>query len=246
MATQTVVEGDAFEELSDLPEDYAHAAVVDYPWEFKIRTGDGDDELRNREGRGLLEGCRESDHEKRMFDMAADERFAELLEELSRVVVDGGWLLCMADDRFQDVIRDSLRADESFIFRRNWCWTPESIGMGNYGRVNHYPIPVATNGDTDRYVQDRGTLFTVPNGRDVDYPTGKPVELYRQILESPVIRDGERLLEPFCGSGPGAAIARERGLDYWGVDVDVDAVEQTRNRLRQNRIQEWTQANLAD
>lgn len=239
MVRQDVLCGDAFEELAKLPADSAHAAVVDYPWQFQIQTGAGTSEIRNREGQGLQSGCREPDHEDAMFEMAADDYFPDVLAELSRVLVDGAWLLCMADDRFQDIVRTSLR-DSPFILRRNWAWTPNEIGMGYYGRVNHYPIPVATNGETDRYVQDRGTLFCIENGRDVAYATGKPVQLYRQLLAAPVIRDGERLLEPFCGSGPGAAIANERGLGYVGVDISPDAVEQTRSRFEQETFAQLT------
>lgn len=227
--------GDAFQHLPELDDSSAHAAIVDYPWEFKIQTGSGDSEIRNREGRGLLSGCREPDHEDRMFDMATDDQFPELLDELSRILVPGAWAIFMADDRFQDMVRQSIR-DSDLTLRRNWAWSPQSMGMGNYGRVDHYPIPVATNGDTGRYVTSRSTLYTIPKGRQTDYPTGKPVELYRQLLAPPVLESGERLLEPFCGSGPGAAVANERGLDYWGCDITSEAVEQTRERFAQQTL----------
>lgn len=238
-----VYHGDVFEELPDLPDDYAHAAVVDYPWQFEIQNGSGRYEFRNAP-RGAEEGCRDQYGEEVMFQMADDERFGEVLDELARVLVDGAWLFCMADDRFQDVVRQSIR-DSPLTFRRNWAWTPKSMGMGYYGRVEHYPIPTATNGETERYVQDRGTLIEVPGGREVDYPTGKPAELYRDLLADPVLVDGERLLEPFCGSGPGAAVAASRGLDYWGCDVDVDAVERTRDRLKQPGLGQWSQEGIA-
>lgn len=226
---------DAFEALTQLPDDHAHAAVVDYPWEFEIKNGTGRYEYRgNPRGRG--EGDRDPDHDEVMFGMEPDDAVPALLDELSRVLVGGSWIVFMADDRFQDVVREAMRDCDGVTFRRNWAWTPESMGMGYYGRVNHYPIPVATVGDTDRYVRGRSTLYRIPGGRQTDYPTGKPVELYRQLLSPPVIEDGERLLEPFCGSAPGAAVALERGLSYWGCDVDPDAVATARNRADQRRL----------
>ncbi|WP_276253607.1 hypothetical protein [Halomontanus rarus] len=232
---QEIQQADAFKKLSELPDDHAHAAVVDYPWQFEIQNRSGRYEYRgNPRGRG--EGDRDPDHEDTMFEMADDEAVTGVLAELSRVLVDGAWIIFMADDRFQDVVRNGMRDVTGTIFRRNWAWTPESMGMGYYGRVDHYPIPVATVGETDRYVSDRPTLFRVPRGRQTDYPTGKPIKLYRELLESPVIQEGERLLEPFCGSGPGAAVAAERGLSYWGCDVDVDAVEAARSHFNQDRL----------
>jgi DNA modification methylase len=242
MPRQEVEVGDAFDMLPELADNSAHAAIIDYPWEFEIQNGTGRFEFRNAP-RGADEGCRDLDHEDIMFDMAPDERFVEVLSELSRILVNGAWVFCMADDRFQEVVRESLR-ESDFTFRRNWAWTPKNMGMGYYGRVNHYPIPAATNGETERYVQDRGTLIEVPGGREVDYPTGKPAELYRELLSQPVIFEGERLLEPFCGSGPGAEVAVSRELDYWACDVDVDAVELTSERLEQTGLGNWTQGEI--
>ena len=221
----TVVQGDAFEALTELEADSAHAAVVDFPWEFDAENGN-ERYSYNRD---------EDSVEDALFAMEGDNRLPELLTELARVLVDSAWIIFMADDEFQDPVRDALR-DSAFTFRRNWAWTPESMGMGYYGRVDHYPMPVATLGDTDRYVSDRSTLFRVPGGRQTDYPTGKPVDLYRQLLRPPVIEDGERLLEPFCGSGPGAAVAAERGLGYWGCDVSETATETARDRLETPRL----------
>jgi len=232
---RTVHRGDAFEELAGLPDESAHAAVVDYPWEFQIQNSTGRFEYQGNP-RGQGEGDRDPSHESKMFEMADDEAVPEVLGELSRVLVDGAWIIFMADDRFQEIVRNSMRDVDGVTLRRNWVWTPESMGMGYYGRVDHYPIPVATVGETERYVSDRSTLFRVPGGRDTDYPTGKPVRLYRELLATPVVQDGERLLEPFCGGGPGAAVAAERGIAYWGCDVDVDAVEAARSHLEQDRL----------
>lgn len=219
---------DAFEALAELPDDYAHAAVVDYPWNFDYENG------TNRMGYDREEHA-DSDNTP-MFEMAEDEALPILLDELERVLVDGAWLFCFADDRFQDVVRDSLRDADELVFRRNWAWTPGRMGMGYYGRVSHYPIPAATNGETERYVQDRGTLISVDGRAESEYSTAKPVGLYRQLLAEPVLEDGERLLEPFCGSAPGAAVASERGTAYWGCDVREDAVEMARDHFQQSRL----------
>lgn len=222
---QTVEHGDVFQALGELGTDSAHCAIVDYPWEFDASNG------TNRFGSDV-EGRTVKDLP---YDIESEERITSLVDELARVLVDGSWLVFLADDRFQDRVRDALR-DSEFTFRRNWAWTPESMGMGYYGRIDHYPVPVATLGDTERKVTDRPTLFRVPGGRQTDYPTGKPVELYRQILRPPVIEDGEMLLEPFCGSGPGAAVAAERDLDYWGCDIAAGAVEMAGESFNQSRL----------
>jgi len=241
----TVEHGDAFEALANLADDSAHAAIVDYPWEFNYRNGSGrfgyehdsDDETKEGYYGPMGDDC--------MFSMESEDRLSELFDELARVLVDGAWILCFADDVFQEPVRNALQASGDLIFRRNWAWEPKVMGMGYYGRVGHYPIPTATVGETDRYVQGRSTLYHVDQEASVDYPTAKPVSLYRKLLQSPVLRDGERLLEPFCGCGPGAAIASERDIRYWGVDSEERAVSLTQDRLNQQTLADF-QAALTD
>ena len=234
--TREVVEGNAFELLTELEVDSADCAIVDFPWEFDIKNGTGRFEYRGASERAGKSGYRTKGHDGEMFDQVEDAAFAAVVDELSRVLRDGSWILCFADDRFQDTVRDALRAVDGVVFRRNWAWHPKSMGMGYYGRVDHYPIPVATVGETDRYVQDRGTLYEVKRGRQTDYPTGKPTSLYRDLLSEPVLQDGDRLLEPFCGHAPGAQVAVERDVDYWGCDVDAEAVAVAGEAFEQHRL----------
>lgn len=229
-----VVQGDAFELLEGLPSNSAHCAVVDYPWQFDHTDGTGNVQSPTAEERGER-GMRLAD----MFQMEPDEKFGDLLDELARVLVDGSWLFCFADDRFQETVRDMI-GDSEFTFRRNWAWSTDQFSMGHYGRVNHWPIPTATLGETDRHVQDRGTLYRTTSKPTCEYPTAKPVGLYRHLLAEPVLKEGERLLEPFCGSAPGASVAAERGLGYWACDTETEAIERAKFRLSQSRLTQPT------
>jgi len=226
-----VCRGDVFDLLPSLEDDFAHAAVVDFPWQF---NGDN--------GTGRFEST-DGERDFEVYNTEDNGRLAEVLEELERIVVDGGWVFVFADDDTEPEFRECLE-DSPLTYRRTCVWDREKFGMGYYHRVQHYPILTATNGETDRYVQDRGTVFRAARNdftavyNDDAYPTSKPVELYRQMLAEPVLEDGERLVEPFCGVGPGAAVCAERGLEYWGADLNPDAVEQARVHLEQTRLTE--------
>lgn len=226
---QTVARGDAFALLDDLPDDHGHAAVVDYPWEF---NGDN--------GTGRFQSTNDS-RDFEVYQTEDNGRLAEVLEELSRTVVEGGWVFVFADDDTEPEFRRHLE-ESPLTYRRTVVWDREKFGMGYYHRVQHYPILTATNGDTDRYIQGRGTVYRAARNdftavyNDNAYPTSKPVKLYREMLASPVLEPGERLLEPFCGTAPGAAVAAERGLGYWGADTNPDVVETARQHLEQQRL----------
>lgn len=228
-SVSSVEHGDVFELLPSLEEGFGHAAVVDFPWKFNAENGSGRFQSTD------------SDREFEVYQTEENDRLDEVLAELSRVLVDGAWVFVFADDDTVPDFRECLEKSP-LTYRRTCVWDREKFGMGYYHRVQHYPILTATNGETDRYVQGRGTVYRAlkhdGEPSDSDYPTGKPVKLYRQMLAEPVLEDGERLIEPFCGHGPGAAAATERRLDYWGADTNPEAVEQARQQLDQSRLTE--------
>jgi DNA modification methylase len=224
-----VEHGDVFELLPSLETGFGHAAVVDFPWTFNGDNGTGRFEFT------------EADREFEVYQTEENDRLADVLDELARVLVDGAWVFVFADDDTQPEFRECLE-DSPLTYRRTCVWDREKFGMGYYHRVQHYPILTATNGETDRYIQGRGTVYRAARNdftavyNDDAYPTSKPVKLYRQMLAKPVLKDGERLLEPFCGTGPGAAVTAQRGLGYWGADTNPDAVERARQQLEQTRL----------
>jgi site-specific DNA-methyltransferase (adenine-specific) len=227
---RSAVHGDVFNELPELDDDSAHAAIVDYPWQFREEDGTG---FFGNEG----EGNGWSDFDQ--FSTEDTDGLAVILDECERVLVEGAWVFVFADDEvlddFQTIIKES-----PLERRRTLVWDRCTIGLGQYFRSRHMFVIAATVGSTDRYVRDRPTVLEAARQdgflREHDYPTGKPPALYRKMLASPVLEDGERLLEPFCGGAPGAAIATERGLGYWGCDVSPDAIDRAEAFFEQQRF----------
>lgn len=197
-----IVHGDVFEQLESLPDDYAHAAVVDYPWEFDSENGAGrydGGNLYQTESLGKLTG---------------------VLDEMDRALVPGSWVFLFADDEIVDEVR-ALVTDSPLVRRQTAVWNRKSYSMGYYHRVQHYPIVTATVGDTDKKLTDRGTVYEAKKVQGAisvgtDEQTQKPVPLYRDLLAPPVLRDGERLLEPFAERLP-ATVCASRGGSTTGV-----------------------------
>lgn len=231
--TESIVleQGDAFDALAGLSGSSAHAAVVDYPWTFSEEHGT---ERFGNQG--------QTDHEFDAFGTEDHDRLSALLDELNRVLISGAWVFVFADDDVYPEFRRMV-GDSPLTRRRTLVWDRRTIGMGAYFRSRHTFIIPATVGDTGRKVRDRPSVIEAVRQdgalRENDYPTAKPVELYRQLLAPPVLEDGEKLLEPFCGSGPGAAVAAERDIGYWGCDVSDEAIERTQDRLNQTSMREW-------
>lgn len=227
--TREVVEGDVFDLLPRLEDGSAHAAVVDYPWKFNGDNGTG--RFQSTNASREFEVYRTEDH----------SLMADVLDLLAEKLVPGAWVFVFADDDTLPEFRHAVEGSQ-LTYRRTVVWDREKFGMGYFHRVQHYPILTATNGDTERYIKARGTVYRAARNdftavfNDDAYPTSKPTKLYRQMLAPPVLEEGEKLLEPFCGSGPGAAVAAERGLEYWGADLNPIAIGKAREQLNQQRL----------
>lgn len=225
MSNIELAEGDAFGSLRELPEDYGSAAVVDYPWQFDT------DNNTNRFSQGDA-----SDGESAIYYMEPHSRVSELCELLTHAVEPGGWCFFFGDDEIYPELRSIVEGCEGLTRRQTVFWDRVHFGMGYYHRVQVYPIVAATVGDTERYVQGRGTLYEAEmHGSSADYHTEKPAELYEQLLAEPVLQEGERVLEPFAGTAPGARAADALGMDAWSCEQSDGARVLAREKLREER-----------
>jgi site-specific DNA-methyltransferase (adenine-specific) len=70
-----------------------------------------------------------------------------------------------------------------------------------------------------------------PTGREkTGYPTQKPVGIVRRMLQAST-RSGDRVLDPFAGSGTLGAAAAELGRRYVLIDESDEAVAVMERRL---------------
>jgi len=218
---RTIARGDVFAVLPELPDNHGAAAVLDYPWQFDASNGTG--RMSEDSETGTIESL--------PYDLADHDYLSVVLYELARKVKDGGWVFVFADDDCYPEFRQRVE-DSDLTYRRTLIWDKEHFGMGYYHRVQHLFVIAATVGETGRYVQDRGTVFEAArhSASGPDWPTAKPVGLYEQLTRSPVLKPGERLLEPFCGTAPGCIAAVRNCAAYWGCDLASKPIEIARAR----------------
>lgn len=73
---------------------------------------------------------------------------------------------------------------------------------------------------------------TAPNGNDV--PVGhkwqKPLSLMTRMIKC-CCSSGDIILDPFCGSGTSLLAARDLGVNYVGIDIELKNVELSKSRL---------------
>jgi len=62
------------------------------------------------------------------------------------------------------------------------------------------------------------------------HPTQKSVEVIKPLINS-FSKEGDLVLDPFCGSGTTALAAKQSGRNYIGIDLEHDYIEKARKRL---------------
>ena len=73
--------------------------------------------------------------------------------------------------------------------------------------------------------------FLNPKAKErVGFPTQKPFLLMKRIIEI-ATNEGDKVLDPFCGSGSTLVASQWLGRNSIGIDIDLDAIELTERRL---------------
>src|SRR5207248_8828074 len=65
-----------------------------------------------------------------------------------------------------------------------------------------------------------------------DYPTQKPEALLERIIKASS-KEGDIVLDCFCGSGTTLAVAQKLGRKWIGCDINIGAIQTTTKRLAQ-------------
>ena len=96
--------------------------------------------------------------------------------------------------------------------RRRDSWQPHPLGAKPRDVLE---IPVLCNGMTEK----------------TEHPTQKPEELIRRLVRASS-KPGDRVLDPFCGSGTTAVVCESLGRQWIAVDSDPRYVGLARSRLQ--------------
>jgi len=145
----------------------------------------------------------------------------DTLGEVGRVRKDGAHAYIFCDWRGIHEIKPLV--DGVLNVKNVLVWDKGSMGIGdlenNWG-YSHEFIIFATLGDratrlseATRNVLEHGR----PNRTDYEHPTMKPESLLVQLVQTST-REGDRILDPFMGSGTTAVAAIQNDRDYVGFE----------------------------
>ena len=178
---------------------------------------------------------------------------ARRIFELRRILKVTGSIYLHCDQRISAYIRvlmDALFGSENFLNHIVWCyglggsshryWPRKHDDIHWYSRAPgaHYFEPAMIPAVSQmmkgqlKKAPDYWYIPTINNmaKERTGYPTQKPLELLKRIVQSSCPDDGV-VLDPFCGSGTTLVAAQYLGRRWIGIDNSASAIEHTRKRI---------------
>jgi site-specific DNA-methyltransferase (adenine-specific) len=210
--------GDAVEWLQQLPDASVDLIVTDPPYESleKHRAVGTTTRLKNSKASS-----------NKWFSIFPNARFAELFEELFRVLRKDRhfYLFCDAETMFA---AKPIAEECGFRFWKPLVWDKRKIGMGYHYRARYEFILFFEKGK--RKLNDLGVPDIIEEPRVYrGYPAEKPVPV-SQVLIRQSTQPGETVIDPFMGSGSAGAAAISEQRNFLGNDVCEEAVSIARER----------------
>jgi site-specific DNA-methyltransferase (adenine-specific) len=216
-----LAQGDAVAWLRVLPSESVDLVVTDPPYES----------LEKHRAIGTTTRLKHSKSSSNdWFSIFPNARFPELFAEVHRVLRRNShfYLFCDPETMF---VAKPLAELAGFKFWKPLIWDKRNIGMGYHYRARYECILFFEKGK--RKLSDLGTADILEAPRiSGGYPAEKPVAV-SEILIRQSTEPGQLVIDPFMGSGSVGVAAVTGGRMFLGNDLCREAVDITRDRLRE-------------
>lgn len=213
---------DAVEWLKTLPSGSVDLLVTDPPYESLEKH-------RKIGTTTRLKVSKSSSNE--WFAIFPNSRFDELLTEMYRVLKNNRHMYIFCDQETMFHLKPAAEKI-GFKFWKPIVWNKMAIGMGYHYRAKYEFILFFEKGK--RKLNNLGIPDILDAKRVMrGYPTEKPVELLKVLIEQSTI-EGESVCDPFFGSGSALIAASELERCFLGNDISSSAHDYFQQRLANN------------
>lgn len=236
--------GDAREILKEYPDEFFDCVVSDIPYKIAtggvgINTNTGgilnhkftNDRLKNK----WLKQHDDDDanviliRRGQFFEHIPD--FSEWLGEVYRVLKQGTHCYLMVNGRNLAELQTKAEA-VGFKFQQLCVWvknnsTPNKWYMGQFENI------LMLRKGKERYINFLGTsnVFTYRNTTGNKYhPNEKPTMLMEDLIVNST-NEGDKVLDPFMGSGTTCLACKETNREYYGIEIDEKYYNIAKKRL---------------
>ncbi|MEM3075051.1 MAG: DNA methyltransferase [Candidatus Pacearchaeota archaeon] len=81
------------------------------------------------------------------------------------------------------------------------------------------------------------------NEKRYEHPTQKPIKLMKRLIEK-FTKEGDLIIDPYCGSGSTLVACKKLGRDFIGCDIKQEYVDLANRRLEETKLDKSRQDKL--
>lgn len=230
----TIYQGDALLTLMSMPDNIATLCITDPPY------SSGGVSAAERAGKTCREKYQHGSDQKKYPEFAGDTRdqrsficWSSLwMNELRRIVTDGGILGVFSDWRQLPATTDALQAG-GWIWRGivPWCKPGIRPQQGRWACSCEYLV-WGTNGARALTGSAYPGFYVLSNsGGGKIHMTEKPLRLMYDLLAIANHDDNPCLIDPFLGSASSMLAARRRNIRSIGIEIMPEICDMAVNRM---------------
>lgn len=215
------------EQASETPEAY-DCIITDPPyWTLDKWRGVG---TTARMGMGR-NGSGSDGIDDKFFDTITPAELWQCLMAFDQLLKMNGHLYMFCDDETSDVLKNAFNSGElCFDYCKRLVWDKIDGGMGYHYRATYEFIMMFEKGKRRLNSLSLQDVLHFKRVQGKHYPTEKPLALVETLLLNST-NEGERVLDPFCGSGVVGIAAGKHNRFATLIDKSDKAIDYTMNRI---------------
>lgn len=206
---------DCLDFMREVPDKYFDLVLTDPPF-----------------GMSFQSGHRETEHKK----IANDDNLLwlpDFIKELHRVTKDDAHIYMFCSHHFVEVFKIELQKYRKV--KNILIWEKNNTGMGDlFGDYapKYEMILFCSNGERKLNDGRDSNIIKATRTQNELHPTQKPTDLMEFLLKKSM-QNGDKVFDPFMGSGTTAVACQSLGIDWCGCELESDYVAIANKRLSQ-------------
>ena len=209
----TIIHGDCLETMKQVPDKYFDLVLTDPPFGMSFQSNH-----RNEEPKAIAN-----------YDNL--EWLPDFIKELDRTTKNDAHIYMFCSHHFVEVFKTELQKYRRV--KNTIIWEKNNTGMGDLEgdyAPKYEMILFCSNGE--RKLNDGRDPNIIKTSRTQNelHPTQKPTDLIEFLLKKS-IQDGDKVFDPFMGSGTTAVACKSLGIDFVGCELEPYYVAIANKRL---------------
>lgn len=211
MERNKIIYGDCIDVMRNLSNNSVNLIITDPPYGDNVAYGTTNKTILNNEN--PLINC-------------------SALVEMYRVLKRNSSLYLFTNWKHYPFLTEFILRYTKFKVRHLVIWEKHNFGLGWAFRHQYEMILILEKGKPKYNLKNFSDVQTCShiNHSQITHPHEKPVDLISKMIEHSS-KEGDLILDPFCGSGAVCVACKEMKRDWVGIELDKRYVEMARRRI---------------